>query len=83
MARIEVEDNGKGIPKEILQNVVQPYYTNKKDGRHFGLGLSLCQKIMLEHRGSIEVKSPASAEGKGTIVTLYLPAGSRKRRKRH
>ncbi|MCD7745363.1 MAG: HAMP domain-containing histidine kinase [Lachnospiraceae bacterium] len=83
MVRIEVEDNGKGIPEEIQQKVFQPYYTNKKDDMHFGLGLSWCQKVVRRHGGTIEVKSPATMDGKGTVFTLYLPNERRKQRTHH
>lgn len=69
--RIEVEDFGKGIPKEELSHVMQPFYmVNKaraKTAGSVGLGLSLCGEIARLHDASIEIESE---EGKGTRVSL-------------
>lgn len=61
-------DNGKGIKKEILPQIFNPFFTTKKRGT--GLGLSICKKIIIAHKGSIEVKSQ---ERKGTTFTIRLP----------
>jgi signal transduction histidine kinase len=61
-------DNGKGIKKEILPQIFNPFFTTKKRGT--GLGLSICKKIITAHKGSIEVKSQ---ERKGTTFTIRLP----------
>ncbi|MEW6501756.1 MAG: ATP-binding protein [Thermodesulfobacteriota bacterium] len=65
---IVVEDSGTGIPAEILDRVVDPYFTTKPQGS--GLGLAMVHKIMEEHGGSVEIKSQV---GTGTTVTLVLP----------
>ncbi|MEJ2103898.1 MAG: ATP-binding protein [Ignavibacteriaceae bacterium] len=52
---IEITDSGKGIPEEIKHKIFDLYYTTKPEGT--GLGLSIVQKIVAEHKGTIEVFS--------------------------
>jgi len=66
--KIEVKDNGKGIPREDLEKVLDPYFTTKPDGT--GLGLALAYKIIDEHNGTIHFDS---TEGQGTTVSVRLP----------
>ena len=68
--RIVVEDNGHGIPADIVPKIFIPFFTTKTHGT--GLGLSLVQKIVLAHNGRIEVQS---AEGKGARFIVTLPCG--------
>lgn len=63
--QLTVEDNGKGIEKDTLENIFIPFFTTKKEGS--GIGLSLSKQIMQAHKGAIYV---ASAEGQGTRFTL-------------
>ncbi|MCF7619605.1 ATP-binding protein [Bacillus sonorensis] len=65
---ITFEDQGKGISKEVLDKLGEPFYTTKEKGT--GLGLMVTFKIIENHGGSIHFESD---EGKGTIVTLKLP----------
>ena len=69
--RIRVSDNGVGIPPENLERVFEPFFTTKPAGAGAGLGLSLCQRIILNNHGTIGVESAA---GEGTTVTICLPA---------
>ncbi|MCP4313809.1 MAG: GHKL domain-containing protein [Bacteroidetes bacterium] len=62
---IRVTDNGRGIPKENLDQVFVPFFSTKKEGS--GIGLSLSMQIMKLHKGSIEVQSE---EAKGTTISL-------------
>jgi len=66
-AIIQVEDNGTGIPDEILDRIFVPFFTTKKNGS--GVGLSLSKQIMLLHKGKIKINS---AVGKGTSVMLIF-----------
>jgi signal transduction histidine kinase len=66
--RVLVEDNGHGMPEDLLPKIFFPFFTTKTHGT--GIGLSLVQKIMLAHNGRIEVRSE---EGKGTRFTVTLP----------
>ena len=75
-AVIEVSDTGKGIRKKDIPNVFRPGFTTKKRG--WGLGLSLCQRIVEEyHPGRIFVKS--SEVGVGTTFRIELHIQARKR----
>lgn len=67
----EVEDYGPGIPQDIRQNIFEAYVTTKHTGPTpgMGLGLAICQKIVLEHGGKIELDS---SPGK-TIFRLIIP----------
>jgi len=62
---IEVWDNGKGIPEEIMDQVFTPFFTTRKGGS--GIGLSLARQVMQMHKGSIYVESQ---KGKQTTFTL-------------
>ncbi|MGH7949417.1 MAG: two-component system sensor histidine kinase NtrB [Candidatus Binataceae bacterium] len=68
---LRIIDNGVGIPPENLNRVFDPFFTTKPAGSGVGLGLSLCQRIILSNRGSIRVESEV---GKGTAVTIALPS---------
>ena len=66
---IHVIDNGRGIPKQLVNRIFQPGVTTKKRG--WGLGLSLCRRIIEDyHQGSIQVRS--TAENKGTHFEIAL-----------
>jgi len=71
---IKIKDHGPGIPKEDLPFIFEPFYRvdksrSKKTGG-YGLGLSLCKKIMEAHGGDISIESEV---GQGTTVTLLFP----------
>ncbi|HVO79200.1 MAG TPA: PAS domain S-box protein [Terriglobales bacterium] len=67
------QDDGPGIPPDILPNIFDPFYTTKRPGRGTGLGLSICKAILKEHGGNVEV---ASGPGGGAVFTVTLPAAS-------
>jgi len=64
---ISVSDNGSGIPVENQSKIFDLYFTSKKDGN--GLGLSISQKIISQHKGSIEFTS----SNQGTTFKINLP----------
>jgi len=68
---MRIIDNGYGIRPEHLERVFDPFFTTKPAGAGVGLGLSLCQRIILSNQGTIKVESQV---GKGTTVTICLPA---------
>ncbi len=67
---IAVEDNGSGISKENLPYVLDPFFSTKKQGRNYGLGLSYCYNVMQKHQGRLEIHS---VKDEGTTVYLYFP----------
>jgi PAS domain S-box-containing protein len=67
------QDDGPGIPPEILPNIFDPFYTTKRPGRGTGLGLSICKAILREHYGNVEA---ASGPGGGAVFTVTLPVAS-------
>jgi len=50
---IQVSDSGPGVPEEIKDKILDPYFTTKQEGT--GIGLSLCYRITMDHGGSIDV----------------------------
>lgn len=72
--RVEIEDNGPGIPRRIQEKIFDPFFTTKTVGVGTGLGLSVSHGLVEKHRGKIEV---ASVEGEGTTFTVVLPLDPR------
>jgi signal transduction histidine kinase len=73
--RIEVTDTGPGMPDEVRERVFDPFYTTTPPGSGSkGLGLTLVQRVVTEHKGRIVLDSAA---GKGTTVTLYFPGAAK------
>lgn len=70
MVRIDIQDNGKGIPSDVLPKVFDPFFTTKPIGEGTGMGLSISYKIIQEHGGRIDVDS---VTGQGTTFSIYLP----------
>lgn len=62
---LDVADNGKGMPAEVVENVFVPFFTTKQDGS--GIGLSLSRQIMRLHGGSLILKS---TRPEGTVFRL-------------
>jgi len=69
--RLQVEDNGPGIPADLVTKVFDPFVTTKTDGT--GLGLSISYGIVREHDGRLSVESPP---GHGATFTIELPIGA-------
>jgi two-component system, NtrC family, sensor kinase len=68
---IRVKDNGTGIPEDIKDKILQPFFTTKPTGEGTGLGLSLSYDIVVKgHGGSIDINSK---EGKGAEFIIHLP----------
>jgi PAS domain S-box-containing protein len=68
--RLQVTDNGPGIPPEILPRVFEPFFTTKQGGAGQGLGLSTVYGIVKQSGGYVWIDS---APGAGTSVTILLP----------
>lgn len=67
VARIDITDNGEGIPDEIRENIFLPMITGRADGT--GLGLSIAQSLINEHNGLVECSSKTNA----TTFTILIP----------
>lgn len=70
---VEIRDNGKGIPKDSLDKIFNPFYTTKKKGS--GLGLFLAYQIIAKHGGAVFVESEL---GQGSVFKVYLPISTNK-----
>lgn len=68
--KIEIEDNGPGMPNQVKQRIFEPFFTTKAVGRGTGLGLSIVYTIIENHKGTLLVDTQ---EGKGTNFIITLP----------
>jgi signal transduction histidine kinase/HD-like signal output (HDOD) protein/CheY-like chemotaxis protein len=68
--RITVQDTGSGIPPDRINQVFEPFFSTKQEGKGLGLGLALTRSIIEAHGGEIEV---SSALGAGTAFLIQLP----------
>ena len=68
---VRVEDEGVGIPAEIIPRVTEPFFTTKETGKGTGLGLSMVAGFAQQSGGRLEIQSTT---GKGTRMDLILPA---------
>lgn len=71
--RLEITDDGPGIPAEDLPHVFDPYFTRKAEGT--GLGLAIVYKIVVDHGWTVHVVSPLSSNGaaSGSRFTIDIP----------
>jgi two-component system, cell cycle sensor histidine kinase and response regulator CckA len=71
--RVSIADQGRGIPKEVLPKIFDPYFSTKQRGdqKGMGLGLTICYSAIQKHGGAIRVESEPAA---GTTFHIYLPA---------
>lgn len=70
--RVEIADNGSGVPPEIRERIFEPFFTTKPEGVGTGVGLSVCRGIVEGHDGTISV---GDAPGGGAQFAFELPAG--------
>lgn len=70
-ATLTVSDTGSGMSPEVLSHAFEPFFTTKATGEGTGLGLSTVYGIVRQHHGGVDI---VSDEGRGTSVTIYLPA---------
>jgi signal transduction histidine kinase len=71
---VTVSDTGRGIQKENLDRVFDPFYTTKEVGKGTGLGLSISYGIVKDYGGTIKVESEID---KGTVFELRFPASAK------
>jgi len=71
--RIQVSDDGAGIPDDVLPKIFDPYFSTKQRStqKGMGLGLTICRTVIQKHGGTIAVDSRPN---RGTTVTCLLPA---------
>jgi len=68
--KIEISDDGPGIPEENLEQIFLPFVTTKDIGKGTGLGLSTCYGIITAHHGLIDAKNNKNG---GATFTICLP----------
>jgi signal transduction histidine kinase len=66
---VEIQDNGPGIPRDVLPHIFEPFFTTKGVGEGTGLGLDISMRIVRKHRGTIRVESKPGA----TIFRVGIP----------
>lgn len=71
--RLSFKDYGTGIPKDIIDNVCDPFFSTKKEGEGTGLGLSISQGLIKNFNGVLRIKSEL---GKYTEVMIDLPVAA-------
>jgi signal transduction histidine kinase len=69
-ALVEVTDDGAGIDPASVERIFEPFFTTKPVGEGTGLGLSIARQIVINHGGSIQVRSEP---GRGTTFCIRLP----------
>lgn len=67
---LSIQDNGPGIPEELLSRIFDPFFSTKRKQGNTGLGLSLCHGIVTEHGGSLTVRSATNG---GTVFNIEFP----------
>jgi len=67
--RIDITDNGIGIPEEALPHIFEPFFSTKEKTKGIGLGLAIVHGIIQNHKGKIDVRSE---RGKGTTISITL-----------
>ncbi|MET0406408.1 MAG: ATP-binding protein [Cystobacter sp.] len=71
LVRVELRDTGRGIAREHLERIFNPFFTTKQEWTGKGLSLAVCHRVVEDHGGTLSLQSD---EGVGTTVTLVLPA---------
>ncbi len=69
-AHISIKDNGCGMPKDILEHILEPFFTTKEQGKGTGLGLSMVFGAIKTHHGILDIQS---IEGDGSTFHIYIP----------
>jgi PAS domain S-box-containing protein len=68
---VQVEDNGSGMTRDVLDKALDPFFTTKDQGKGTGLGLSIVHSTVMAHHGQMDIQSEP---GRGTRVLLRFPA---------
>ncbi len=67
---LQIKDTGRGMSKEVMQRIFEPFYSTKKQGEGTGLGLAMVYGIVKNHGGHVTCHSEP---GVGTTFTIYFP----------
>lgn len=73
--RVDIRDTGRGMDKETMAHVFEPFYTTKESEGGLGLGLSVVYGIVRRHGGHVDIESQP---GEGTVMTICLPREPRR-----
>jgi polar amino acid transport system substrate-binding protein len=73
---VKLQDEGMGIPADVLPHIAEPFFTTKYDFGGLGLGLSISSRIVKEHGGTLNF---TSEQGKGTTAEIVLPVPKTKK----
>lgn len=68
---LSIQDDGPGIPEDVLPRIFEPYFTTQPRPRGTGLGLCIVYRLLKEAHGALHVHTKL---GQGTVFTVYLPA---------
>ena len=68
--QVVIVDEGCGMPPEVVDHILEPFVTTKRDQGGSGLGLSVSNRIVGEHHGELQI---SSSEGEGTVIIMILP----------
>lgn len=71
---VDIVDTGQGIPRDMMDQIFQPFFTTKKAGRGTGLGLAIAAETIRAHGGTMAVESEP---GKGSHFTVTFPTAAR------
>ncbi len=66
-----ITDDGCGMTQQVIDNLFEPFFTQRRNGRGTGLGLSITHRIVTDHGGSIQVES--AGPGRGSTFRVLLP----------
>ena len=75
-AVLTFEDDGCGMTPEVLENLFEPFFTRRKDGKGTGLGMSISHRIVTDHGGTIEAFS--DGPGCGSKFRIHLPRNAQR-----
>ena len=70
---LKIEDNGPGIPHDVMKNIWSPFFSTKRKSNSLGIGLSITSKILREHSASVHVTSGEEKLDPGTIFEISFP----------